>query len=271
MKIAISNIGWTNEEEPEIAEFLQSAGIKYIELATTKRWDEPILATDAEIDEYRVWWKTYDITVVAFQSMLFSHPDYKLFEDEDNRKKTEQYLNDFITLAGKMGAGRMVFGSPKNRQIGGMSQQQAEDIAVEVFSRLSTVAMKSRTVFCIEPNATQYNCDFINNAQQGIDIVKKVNKPGFGLHLDLACMTLAGDDIASSIKNARDYLKHFHISSPMLEQVEDRSDIAHRQAARALRDIGYDGYVSIEMRPGDLGTNLDRIKKAVYFSQKIYS
>jgi D-psicose/D-tagatose/L-ribulose 3-epimerase len=271
MKLAVSNIGWTNEEEPEIAGFLQSVGVKYIEIAPTKRWDEPTSATDSEIQQYIDWWAKYDIEIVAFQSMLFSHPDYKLFEGEENRKMTTEYLADFIRLAAKMKVERMVFGSPKNRQRNDTSDEQAEAIAIKVFSQFGSTASQNKTIFCIEPNAVQYNCDFITNAKQGIDIVKKVNNPGFGLHLDLACMTLAEDNVTDSIKNAGSYLKHFHISSPMLEQVEDSPDVAHREAARALRTIGYNGCVSIEMRPGEAGTNLERIKKAVTFSQEIYS
>jgi len=271
MKLSISNIGWTNEEEIQVAELLQALGVKYIELAPTKRWDEPTQATQSEIDAYRMWWASYGIEVVAFQSMLFSHPEYKVFDSEENRTVALRYLEDFIELAGKMKVGRLVFGSPKNRQVGVMSLDAANDIAVNFFSRLGDVAIQNETVFCIEPNAPQYNCDFVTNAKQGLDLVKKVDNKGFGLHLDIACMTLANDNIAASIASAGAYLGHFHISSPMLELVEDRDDVAHRDAAKALREINYTGFVSIEMRPGDEGTNVERVRKAVQFAQSVYS
>lgn len=271
MKLAISNIGWTNEEESAVAEYLQSAGVKYVEIAPTKRWTEPTAATDAEINEYKEWWAKYDITVVAFQSMLFAHPEYTLFGSDEDRDITEKYIADFIVLAGKMGAGRMVFGSPKNRQRGMMSLQGANAIANGFFDRLGGIALDNNTVLCLEPNAPQYNCDFITTATEGLTLVQDVDNKGFELHLDIACMTLAGDNVTESIQNASEHLKHFHISSPMLEQVEDRDDVAHRDAAQALRDIQYDGFVSIEMRPGNAGTNVDRVKKAITFAQDIYS
>ena len=271
MKLAISNIAWTNEEEPAVAEFLQSVGVKYIELAPTKRWGEPVQASQSEIEQYKQWWAKYEIDVVAFQSMLFAHPDYMLFKSEANRNITKKYLKDFIVLAGKMGAERMVFGSPKNRQKGDMSIEVAREIAIQLFSELSEVAIQNNTILCIEPNAPQYNCDFITTAKEGLDLVKKVGSQGFGLHLDLACMTLAGDDIGKSIRDAGDDLKHFHISSPMLAQVEDRSDVAHRDAAQLLSDINYSGFVSIEMRPGDQGTNVERVMEAITFAQSVYS
>jgi sugar phosphate isomerase/epimerase len=83
-------------------------------------------------------------------------------------------------------------------------------------------------------------------------------------------MVLAGDNISKSIKTAAPILHHFHVSAPYLEQVEDRPDIPYREAAKALEEIGYKGFVSIEMRPGNPGENSARTKIAVDFAQKVF-
>lgn len=271
MNLAVSSIAWTQEEEPEVAKKLQSLGVKFVELAPTKLWDDPTKATIEEIEKVVEWWKGYDITVVAFQSMLFSRPDLKLFHDEANRNECLEYLKAFTALAGKMGVKKMVFGSPKNRQRGDMSYEQAFVIATDFFTEIGKTAAENGVVFCLEPNAPQYNCDFVTNAREGAELVKAVNHPGFGLHLDTACMALAGDDLAQSIHNYSDLLEHFHISSPMLEVVERRDDVAHVEAAAALRAINYDKIVSIEMRPGQNGENVDRVEAAVKFASSIYN
>ncbi|MFZ3009921.1 MAG: sugar phosphate isomerase/epimerase family protein [Candidatus Microsaccharimonas sp.] len=271
MKLAISNIAWTNEEELEVAELLRDLGVRYIEVAPTKVWSEPTNATDEEIERYKAWWAQYNIEIVAFQSMLFTHPEYKLFDTEDNRKVTKAYLQNFVRLAGKMNVQRMVFGSPKNRQTGILSRKDVDEISKKFFEEIAIESEKNNTIFCIEPNAPQYNCDFITTAKEGIELVKKVNHPGFGLHLDIACMTLAGDDITDSIMGGADFLKHFHVSAPMLDQVEDRDDVNYRESAIALKSIGYEGYVSIEMRPGEIGMNKERVRTAVTFAQQVYT
>lgn len=270
MKLAVSNIAWTPDEEPEVAELLKSLGVDTVEIAPTKTWDEPIEATIEQIEKYKAFWNSYDIEIVAFQSMLFAHPEFKLFESEENRQQTLDYLKSFVELAGKIGAKRMVFGSPKNRQKDGLSAIEAEAIAKVFFTQLGETAKANDVVFCIEPNAPQYACDFITNADEGDRFVRSIGNQGFGLHLDAACMALAGDDLASSIKKSADILRHYHISSPMLGQVEDREDVDHVSAAQALKDINYDGFVSIEMRPGDEGTNAERVKAAVEFAKKTY-
>lgn len=271
MKLAISNIGWTKEEDRAAAALLRELGVAYVEVAPTKQWPDPTAATDDEVTAYRQMWESHGFEIVAMQSMLFPRPDLKVFESDNNRTEAIAYLSDFIGLASKLGVQAMVYGSPKNRQRGDMPLAEAETVAAEFFGRLGDRAQQDGVYFCIEPNPTDYACDFVTNARQGIDFVNKVANPGFPLHLDIAGMTLAGDDVVASIREAAPILKHFHISSPMLGLVEDRSDVKHREAAQALRDIGYDRFVSIEMRPGAEGEdNLERIRTAVTFAQSVY-
>lgn len=271
MKLAVSSIAWTNEEEADVAAKLKELGVKYVELAPTKLWDDPTLARKVAIEKYKKFWRGYGIEIVAFQSMLFSRPDLKLFESTANRKQTLQYLKGFTRLAGDMGAGVLVFGSPKNRQRGELAEAKALTIATGFFNSLGDEATKAGVSFCIEPNPTDYACDFITNAQAGIDLVTSIANPGFGLHLDIAGMALAKDGMAASIKKAAKVLRHFHISSPFLEPVELRDDVKHAKAASALKAIGYDKFVSIEMRPAEAGQNVARVETAVKFAQKTYS
>lgn len=270
MKLAVSSIAWLPQEEQAIAENLQALGVKYVELAPTKIWERPTEATLEDVQKVVEWWRGYDIEAVAFQSMLFTRPDLKIFGDADSRAECLGYLKDFVVLAGRMGVRRMVFGSPKNRQRGPMPYNEAFVVAKDFFTEIAQVAYENNVVFCIEPNAPQYSCDFVTNAAEGAELVSAVNHPGFGLHLDTACMALAGDNIEDSINKYIDILQHFHISSPMLEQVEQREDVDHEAAASALKASGYEGVVSIEMRPADTGTNVERVKSAIAFAQSVY-
>ncbi|QQG50905.1 MAG: TIM barrel protein [Candidatus Saccharibacteria bacterium] len=270
MKLAVSSIAWTNEEEEAIASKLQELGVRHVEIAPTKLWDDPTMTTAEDAKRYVEWWAQRGITVSAFQSMLFARPDLTIFESAEIRTETINYMSRFLELAGVMGAKKLVFGSPKNRRRGDMDLENATSIATDFFGTLGDVAAREGVVLCLEPNAPQYNCDFITNAAEGAELVRRVNNPGFGLHLDTACMALAGDDLGDSIRNFSDILEHFHISSPMLGQVEDLEEVDHRAAARALNDINYDKILSIEMRPGDAGTNVECLEKAVRFVQSVY-
>jgi D-psicose/D-tagatose/L-ribulose 3-epimerase len=269
--LAVSNIAWTNEEEFAAADKLRELGVTKIEIAPTKKWEDPTKIDSRETAAYTDWWGEYGIEVIAFQSMLFSRPDLNIFESEEIRIETKQYLADFLRLAGDMGARRLVFGSPKNRQRGNMDMREADNIAKEFFSYLGKVANDQDTILCIEPNAPQYNCDYITTASDGARLVRSIESKGVGLHLDTACMTLAGDDIGKVIRDNADILKHFHVSAPMLDRVYERDDVNYTAAADALRDINYAGVVSIEMKPGNIGENITRVEDAVRFVRSVFS
>lgn len=270
MKLAVSNIAWTDNEEPLVAEKLQELGVKHVEIAPTKIWSDPTRVLADEAIKYVEWWAKYGINVSAFQSMLFARPDLEIFKGDIKLQETVDYMSKFLELAGIMGARKLVFGSPKNRQRGDMSVEEARNIAVGFFDKLGTVAADNGVVLCLEPNAKQYNCDFITNAAEGSEFVREVNNSCFRLHLDTACMALTGDDIGLSIRENKDILEHFHISSPMLGLVEDTKEVNHMDAASTLKLINYDKIISIEMRPDDDGKNVERVSKAVEFVKSVY-
>lgn len=269
MKLAVSNIAWTPSEEPEVAQCLQELGIKYVEIAPTKVWDDPLNVSDEQVQAYKDFWARHDIQIVAFQSMLFGKPDLTVFDSDTTRKKTAAYLNRFIQLAGRVGAEVLVFGSPKNRQVKNLPADQTRHIATGFFGALGDAAVSNQTNFCIEPNAPAYECDFVTTAAEGLALVEAIDNPGFELHLDAACMTMAGDDPHSSIVNAKAHLRHFHVSAPMLQPIEEQ-EVNHQAMADALREINYSHFVSVEMRPGDEGQNVGRVRSAIEIAQRYY-
>lgn len=270
MNLAISNIAWSNEEEAGVAGAIVDMGVSYVEIAPTKLWADPTAVNEDSALGYVQWWAERDVTIAAFQSMLFARPDLKIFDSEENREELFEYMERFFKLAKVMGAKSLVFGSPKNRQRGQMSEKEAFDIARDFFSRLGAVASREGVVLCLEPNAKQYSCDFITSAQEGAELVRAVDSSGFKLHLDTACMALAGDDIYESVVQNADILQHFHISAPMLDDVRDRGDVDYASAARALHDINYQNILSIEMRPQPGQSNVERVRHAVGFVRETF-
>lgn len=271
MNLAVSSIAWQDTENEAIAAVLQANGVFGVEMALAKHWADPLSVTDAEAHSWAEWWRDHGLAVVAFQSMLFPHPELQIVQSDDDRAKALAILKRYIELASAMGAGKLVFGSPKNRRREEKTFHQTVEIVQPFFRALGDHAQDHGVLFCLEPNAPQYSCDFVTTTDEALELIAAVDSPGFALHLDTACMSLAGENITEAIEKAKPQLCHFHASSPMLELVEERSDIDHRAAAAALRAAGYDGFVSIEMRPGQDGENVTRVESAVQFIQSIYA
>jgi D-psicose/D-tagatose/L-ribulose 3-epimerase len=270
VRLAVSNIAWHPEEEEQVANLLEALNVRHVEVAPTKIFADPLNVSKQEHSSYRRFWADHDIDVVAFQSMLFGRPELQVFGDRALRTETARVLGRFIELAGTLGVECLVFGSPRNRVVPpGMSGAEAQDIAVDFFAGLALVAAQNSTVFCIEPNPTAYDCNFVTTAAAGLELVRAVDHPGFGLHLDAAGMTLADDSLGDSIRAAGNTLQHFHASGPFLGPLET-DFVAHAEAAEALRDTNYAGYISIEMRPGAVGAAAQQVRSAVELATALY-
>jgi sugar phosphate isomerase/epimerase len=269
MKISISNIAWDLSEEETIAGLLQQKKIQGVEIAPTKVWTSPLEAGPEEVSAYRRCWRERGISIIAFQALLFGHPEMTLFEKKEKREQTFQYLSGIMELAQALGAGVLVFGSPKNRLRGNRDPETVMDEAVEFFRRLGEEALRHNTLFCIEPNAAEYGCDFIRTAREGRDLVKRVNHQGFRLHLDAGILTMNKEPYEMVLDDCMDTMAHFHISEPQLSLVgEGATD--HPRIASHLKKAGYQGWVSIEMRNGLLSSNPEAVEKALDFVCRHY-
>ena len=270
MKIALSNIAWDRSEDLAIAELMQANSVVGLDVAPGKLADNPLTIDAREIAEYIDFWKTNDVQIVGMQSMLYGHPELRLFADSEARQQTSDYLKAIILLAERLGVGPMVFGSPKNRQIGDMAYDEAFESAAEFFSDIADFAHEHSTTLCLEPNPVQYSCDFINTTEEALTLVKRVNHPGFRLHLDSAIMTMNGENIESALSDAIDWLAHFHISEPQLGVVKADGEVNHKVFAENLRSLGYDQWISIEMRGGWTAPDAESIEEALKFVTQIY-
>jgi D-psicose/D-tagatose/L-ribulose 3-epimerase len=151
MKIAVSNIAWPADLDDTVAVRLAEQGIRGIEIAPTKVWPVPSEVPDAEVDAYRRFWESRGISIVAAQALLFGRPDLVLFKDAYTREQTLAYLQAIIRRCGRLGARALVFGSPKNRQIGSENPAAGWQQAVDFFGRLGEIAASEGTAKTVVP------------------------------------------------------------------------------------------------------------------------
>jgi D-psicose/D-tagatose/L-ribulose 3-epimerase len=269
MKLAISNIAWEPAEDAKVAGLMRAHGFAGVEIAPTKYWPQPLAAGAADIAAVRGFWERRGLPIIAMQSLLFGTQGLALFESEAKRRATRDYLAGILALAGKLGAKALVFGSPKNRLKGALTDDQAETIAVPFFRALGEVAVHHHTYLCVEPNPAAYGCDWITTSAQGLALVRKVDHPGFGLHLDAAGMTLAGEDLPEAIAAADRAIRHFHASEAQLAPL-GKGGTDHAAAAGALRSAGYTGWVSIEMLVTGTADRMAAVEKALDLAAAAY-
>lgn len=269
MKITISNIAWDPAENDAIIQIIKDFGLRSVEIAPTKLWAQPEQVNEQDILEVKSWWNKQGLEIVSAQSLLYGHPELEIFGSAENRTQTFDYMAKIIRVCGKLGAKALVFGSPKNRLTHDLPETQVMQIAVDFFRGLAGVAEAAHTCLCVEPNPPQYGCDFIRTGAEGVELVRQVDHPGFRLHLDAAAMTLNGEHYAQTIEASFPWLHHFHVSDPFLGLV-GAGETKHTEIATVLRSLGYQGWVSIEMKNGLMTPNTEAIKQALEVVTKIY-
>lgn len=269
MRLAISNIAWTSIEDSQIFPILRRMNVEGIEIAPSKFWPDPTLASNSEIEDVMSRFKAAGFLIPAAQALLFGYPELKLFKDEETRNQTLDYLFKLSRLCSTLGISTMVFGSPKNRQRNGMLLDLSMQIAIKFFSNLAEQISSLNVTFCIEPNPVEYGCDFIVNSAEALSLVQQVNHPNFRLHLDTSAMFLNNEIPAKIIPECLPYLQHLHVSEPFLGLIGD-SQNCHKSVAESLHRFGYEGWISIEMRSGLLPSNSDAIQRAVDYTKETY-
>lgn len=269
MKLAFSNLAWPAETDATLLPELPELGFSSLEVAPTRLWADPLARDDGEVAAARTAIEATGLRIVALQSLLFQRPELQLFGSPESREGLHDHLLGMAGLASRLGATRLVFGSPGNRRRGDLPVDQADEIAVEVFSRLGAAATELGVCFCIEANPVDYRCDYLTDAVASTAFVRAVDSPGVRLHLDTACMALAGDDAAERIRSGADVLAHVHASAPALGPVLPGGPVDHDAVADALRAVDYDGHVSVEMlsQPEDV---VGAVRRTAEFVGKVY-
>lgn len=260
MKLSVSNIAWDTEEEQEVFEFLQTSGVSGIEMAPTKIWPGWQNASADKAAQIRQEYQSRGLKIPALQAILFDKPDLHVFGSDESQENMLIHLDKVATLAQAFGAKVLVFGSPKNRDRGTLSAEQAFLQGVDFFRRAGDVCAKSNVQLCLEPNPSVYNCNFMTHWYEVLEMVNEVSHPSVCVHLDTACIALESDDVVEAIHQCADKITHFHVTEPNLGDFSE-PEIDHAIIGKALRSIDYNGWLSIEMRKS--GNPQKSVKEAV--------
>lgn len=246
MRIAISNIAWEVADDAAVAALLARHGVDAIDVAPGKYFPDPGAATLAEIRRVGEWWSGQGVEITGMQALLFGTSGLNLFGEPASRAAMLERLAAVCRVAGVLGATRLVFGSPKNRDRSGLTDEEALAISVAFFRELGEVARGNGVCICLEPNPVRYGCNFMTTTAEAASVVHAVGHPSIRLHLDTGTMTVNGEDPVESIRRHCAIIAHVHASEPDLVPLgEGATD--HGKVAGALRLHAPDRVVSIEM------------------------
>jgi sugar phosphate isomerase/epimerase len=245
-RFAYSNIAWDVHDDPDTLALLRANGVTGIEVAPTKVWPEWEAITLPAATAYRDKLHGQGFEIPALQALLFGRPQARLF-DEQGETELLKHLEQVAAIAGALGAQVAVFGAPKQRDRGDLTQREALEHSAPVLRRAAARFADHGSCLCIEPNPRQYGCNFIRTAAEGAELVRAVDHEGFKLHLDAAQMYLENEDLRALLPAVGAEVRHFHISEPGLGDFL-APVVPHADNLRTLDEFGYTGWCSVEMR-----------------------
>jgi sugar phosphate isomerase/epimerase len=217
----------------EIAPFTLANSVNDISVAERQR--VRALAARNTIEIVGLHW-----LLVKPEGLYLNHTDTAI------RARTAKYFVDLVDCCADFGGTVMVVGSPKQRNIlPGVSREQAWDWTAATFRDAVKQAEDRGVTICFEPLAPA-ETDFINTAAEAIEFTKPFNSPRFKIILDVKAMCSESKPIPHIIRESWPHFAHFHANDKNLKG-PGFGEVDFKPIAAALREVGYDGFVSVEV------------------------
>ncbi len=269
MRLSISNIAWDPSEDGAVAEMLIRHGVDAIDVAPGKYFPDIRNTSDKMVDAVRDWWRLQGIEIVGMQSLLFGTTGLNVFAPRDVQNKMLDYLGEVAGVGSGLGARKLVFGSPKNRDRTGLSDEQARDVAADFFWRLGGIARSHGTTICLEPNPPCYGANFMCTSEETAAIVSLVAHRSIKMQLDTGACAINNEDVSAIVHAYAPLIGHVHASEPDLVPLGDKN-ADHERAGVAVQERLADNVVTIEMLATKSEPHLQSIERALRVAHARY-
>ena len=248
MRFALCNEMFEHSSLPEVCIVAQQLGYHGIEIAPFTLASSIFDITASQRREARRIIEKYGLICVGLH-WLFAGPKdlHVTTSDEATWKRTRNYLSALLDLCHDLTGKVLVLGSPKQRNIlEGQTFDGAWQRATDMFDAVLDQAAGLGLTICLEP-LSPAETDFINTVDEAMKMVRQIDHPNLKVHLDVKAMSSESKPIAEIIRSvhATD-VGHFHVNDPNLYG-PGMGNVDYTPIATALSDIGYDGWLSVEV------------------------
>ena len=247
MKFAICNETYGDWPFEKVCGDIAGCGYDGVEIAPFTLRHDPRELKTSQAAEFAQVARNAGLEVVGLHWLLVQPGGMHITTaDESVRRHTATFLRHLAHLCAAMDGKVMVLGSPKQRSLDRRTPyEEGLRRAAEVCRNVCETAGPLGVTLAIEP-LTPKETNFLTSAAEAVRLIELVDHPACRLHLDVKAMASEADPIDKVIvENAR-HLAHFHANDPNLRG-PGFGEVDFRPIAAALKQAGYDGYVSVEV------------------------
>jgi sugar phosphate isomerase/epimerase len=170
---------------------------------------------------------------------------------EDGREMRIEHTIDCIKLAKKIGARHLSTepGGPVPPQ--SVDVNQFENTFLDGLTRVAKIAEEEEIKILIEPEPGL----LIENSKQFKKFITKIISPKYiRLNFDIGHFYCVNEDPAPLVYELSDFIEHFHLADIANTRIHNhlipgKGSIDFRRVFDAIDDIGYRGFVTIELYP----------------------
>jgi hydroxypyruvate isomerase len=173
--------------------------------------------------------------------------------DACNRKdlhdKLQKDFEENIARAAENGIPNVITFSGNRK---GMSDGEGLENTVLMLNRAKGIAEKHGVTICIEYlNSKVDHKDYMfDHMGWGVEAIKRVNSPRVKILYDAYHAQIMDGDIIRTIRANIQHIAHFHTGgNPGRNELDDTQELNWRTIARAIADLGFQGYVAHEFVP----------------------
>ena len=178
----------------------------------------------------------------------FWHPSW-IEPDYNYRRVRIDHTKRALTLAKELGAACVTTepGGPVGK---GESWAAAMNLFVEEVKPVAEHAEKEGVLLLVEPEPGL----LIETCAQAEEFMGRMTSPAVGLNFDIGHQYCVGEDPAVSVKRLAKWVKHIHLEDIAATRIHHHmipgdGVIDFAAVLRAVRAIGYTGWVTVELYP----------------------
>jgi sugar phosphate isomerase/epimerase len=247
MKFAICNETFVDWPHEKACAFAAECGYTGLEIAPFTLGATASDVTTAQRSQIRKTIESAGLETVGLHWLLAKTTGFHLTTaDEEVRKRTGAYFGELARLCRDLGGSIMVLGSPLQRNLPPeMTHEEGMRNAAHTILLALPALEETGVTIAIEPLGPAEG-NFLLTADKGIELIEMIGSPQVRLHLDVKAMSTEPTPIPQIIEKHARHLVHFHANDPN-KRGPGMGDVEFAPILKALKGVGYDGWVSVEV------------------------
>ena len=171
------------------------------------------------------------------------------FNDPANHAMLLRELEQTIPLAARAGVPNVIamFGNRRGR-----SDVEGAANCIAGLTRIKRLAEEQAVTVCVELlNSKVDHKDYQGDRTAfGVAVMQAVDSPRVKLLYDIYHMQIMEGDVIRTVRDNIRHIAHFHTGGvPGRHELDDSQELNYRTVARAIADLGFQGYVAHEFTP----------------------